>query len=128
MALAADLIIIAVPVLILSVIGQAFLLADRLGGPDQLRTIFFNTRTGELWIARLGVAIAILLLLLPALISERYRRGDRTLLVVAVALAGGAGLLMTYSLNSHASTCGGQFWSITSDFAHLLATAAGWAR
>ncbi len=123
MALAADLIIIAVPVLVLSVIGQAFLLADRLGGPDQLRDIFLNTRTGQLWIARLGVAIAIVLLFLPALLSERYRKGDRTLLVVAVALVGGAGLLMTYSLNSHASTGAGQFWSVSSDFVHLLATA-----
>jgi len=123
MALVADLTVIAVPVLILSVIGQAFLLADRLGGPGQLNDIFLHTRTGELWIARLGVALAILLLLAPALTSERYRKGDRTMLVVAVALLGGAGLLMTYSLNSHAATGGGEFWAVSSDFIHFLATA-----
>ncbi len=124
MAISADLIVIAVPVLVLSVIGQAFLLADRLGGPDKLSDIFFNTRTGELWIARLGLSIALLLLFVPALFSERYRRGDRTRLVMAMALLGGSGLLMTYSLNSHGATGGGEFWSVASDFVHFLATAA----
>lgn len=124
MAISSDLIVIAVPVLVLSVIGQAFLLADRLGGPDKLGDIFFNTRTGELWIARLGLSIALLLLFLPAIFSERYRRGDRTRLVMAMALLGGSGLLMTYSLNSHAATGGGEFWSVTSDSVHFLATSA----
>ena len=124
MAISSDLIVIAVPVLVLSVIGQAFLLADRLGGPGKLGDIFFNTRTGELWMIRLGLSIALLLLFLPAIFSERYRRGDRTRLVMAMALVGGAGLLMTYSLNSHGATGGGEFWSVASDFVHFLATSA----
>jgi copper transport protein len=124
MAISGDLIVIAVPVLVLSVIGQAFLLADRLGGPGKLGDIFFNTRTGELWVVRLGLSIALLLLFLPAIFSERYRRGDRTRLVMAMALVGGSGLLMTYSLNSHAGTGGGEFWAVSSDFVHFLATSA----
>lgn len=123
-ALAADLVVIAVPVLIISVIGQLFLLSDRLGGPETVDDILFDTRTGELWIARLGLAVALLLLFLPALVSTAYRAGGRASLVVAVALVGSLGLLITYSLGSHASTGGGEFWGVGSDFVHFAATAA----
>jgi copper transport protein len=124
MSISADLVLIAVPIVVLSVVGQAFLLADRLGGPGNLSDIMFNTRTGELWIARSGVAIALLLLFLPAVFSESFRRGDRTRLIMAMALIGGAGMLMTFSLGSHAAIGGGEFWSVAADFVHFLATAA----
>jgi putative copper export protein/methionine-rich copper-binding protein CopC/mono/diheme cytochrome c family protein len=122
--LATDLIVIAAPVLILSAIGQLLLLADRLGGPSRLGDILFNTRSGELWLSRIGLSLALLLLFAPALFSTTYRTGGRAALVVVVGLAGSLGLLMTYSLGSHAGTGGGQFWAVGSDFVHFLATAA----
>ena len=124
LTLAADLVVIAAPVLILSAIGQLLLLADRLGGPGRLDDILFNTRSGELWLARIGISIALLLLFAPALFSATYRTGGRALLVALVGLVGSLGLLMTYSLGSHGATGGGEFWSVGSDFVHFLATAA----
>ncbi len=124
LTLAADLIVIAAPVLILSVIGQLLLLADRLGGPGRLSDILFNTRSGELWLSRIGLSLALLLLFLPALFSTTYRTGGRASLVAVVGLVGSLGLLMSYSLGSHAGTGGGEFWAVGSDFVHFLATAA----
>ena len=122
--LAADLTVIAAPVLILSAIGQVLLLADRLGGPETLDDILFSTRGGELWLARIGLSLALLLLFAPALFSASFRTGGRAQLVVVVGLLGSLGLLMTYSLGSHGATGGGEFWSVGSDFVHFLATAA----
>jgi copper transport protein len=122
--LAVDLVVIAAPVLVLSSIGQVLLLADRLGGLDTLDDILFDTRGGQLWLARIGVSLALLLLFAPALFSATYRTGGRAQLVAVVGLVGSAGLLMTYSLGSHAATGGGEFWSVGSDFVHFLATAA----
>jgi putative copper export protein/methionine-rich copper-binding protein CopC/mono/diheme cytochrome c family protein len=124
LTLAADLIVIAAPVLILSAIGQLLLLADRLGGPGRLNDILFNTRSGELWLSRIGLSLALLLLFVPALFSTTYRTGGRASLVAVVGLVGSLGLLMTFSLGSHAGTGGGEFWSVGSDFVHFLATAA----
>jgi copper transport protein len=124
LTLAADLIVIAAPVLILSAIGQLLLLADRLGGPGRLNDILLNTRSGELWLARIGLSLALLLLFVPVLFSPAYRTGGRASLVAVVGLVGSLGLLMTYSLGSHAGTGGGEFWAVGSDFVHFLATAA----
>ena len=124
MALAADIAVMAVPVLILSLAGQLFLLADRLGGPEAIDDILFDTRTGQLWLSRLGISLALALLFAPAIFSEAYRVGSRATMIVAVALVGSLGLLMTYSLGSHADASGGAFWAVGSDFLHFLATGA----
>lgn len=125
MALAADIFVMAVPVMLFALFGQIFLLADRLGGIEQLDNILFDTRTGELWISRIGLSVALGLLFVPALMSQTYRVGSRTGVVVAVALVGTLGLLMTYSLGSHAAAAsGGQFWAAASDFVHFVATGA----
>jgi putative copper export protein/mono/diheme cytochrome c family protein len=122
--LAADLVLIAIPVIVLSLAGQLFLLADRLGGPDEVTNILFETRTGDLWLARLGVCVALTLLFLPALLSHSYRTGARATMLMAGGALGGLGLLITYSMGSHAATGGGEFWSVGADFVHYVATAA----
>lgn len=124
LTLAADLILIAAPVLALSAVGQVLLLADRLGGPGKLDDILFNTRSGELWLSRIGLSLALMLLFLPAGFSKSYRAGGRAHLVAAVGLIGSLGLLMTYSLGSHGAAGGGAFWGVSADFVHFVATAA----
>jgi copper transport protein len=124
MAIAADLVAIAAPVLALATLGQVLLLAERLGGLGTLGDIFFSTRTGELALARMGLALALATLFFPALFSRTYRIDQRAPLIVAVALVGSAGLLMTYSLSSHAGAGGGAFWAVASDFVHFAATGA----
>ncbi len=114
----------AMPVLILAGAGQLGLLVDRLGGSDALDDVLFNTRTGALLLARHGLALIIVLLFLPALLSERWRSGARAAWLCALAMLSSLGLLITYSLGSHAGVGGGQFWSVGSDFVHLAATAA----
>ena len=122
--LAADLILIAAPVLALSAFGQILLLADRLGGASNLSTILFSTRSGELWLSRIGLSMALALLFLPAAFSSNYRAGGRAQLIAAAGLIGSLGLLMTYSLGSHGAADGGAFWGVAADFVHFLATAA----
>lgn len=124
MALVADIAVMALPVLVLSLAGQLFLLADRLGGPQAIDDILFDTRTGQVWLSRLGISLALALLFAPALFSEAYRIGSRATMIVALALVGSLGLLMTYSLSSHADASGGAFWAVGSDFLHFLATGA----
>jgi copper transport protein len=124
LTLAADLVLIAAPVLALSALGQVLLLADRLGGPGKLDDILFNTRSGELWLSRMGLSLAIMLLFLPAAFTKSYRAGGRGHLVAAVGLIGSLGLLMTYSLGSHGAADGGAFWGVSADFVHFVATAA----
>jgi len=124
-AQAAMLTLIAAPLVFVSVCGELLLLADRLGGLDRLDTILLDTRAGQLWLSQIGIAIAFQLLTLPALLSPAFRRSGQAALLFVPALAGGLGLLITYSLGSHASAGAGQAWSVGSDFAHFVAT-AGW--
>lgn len=124
MALAADIVVMAVPVLALASFGQVLLLADRLGGAGAIDNILFDTRTGQLWLARIGVSIALGLLFVPALRSEQFRSSSHASIVVVMALLGSLGLLMTYSLASHAGAGGGAFWGVGADFVHFVATAA----
>jgi copper transport protein len=107
----------------LSTVAQLFLLADRLGGLGELG-ILVSTRTGELWLARTGLALALLVLSLPVLRSEAYRSGRHAPVAALLGSVGALGLLMTYSLASHAATGGGEFWAVGSDFVHFAATAA----
>lgn len=107
----------------LSTVAQLWLLADRLGGLGELG-ILVSTRTEELWLARTGLALALLVLSLPVLRSEAYRSGRHAPVAALLASVGALGLLMTYSLGSHAATGGGEFWAAGSDFVHSAATAA----
>jgi len=122
---AAGLMLLAAPLVVVSVCGELFLLADRLGGVDSLDTILLETRAGQLWLSQIGIAIAFALLALPALRSAAFRRSGQTAVAFVPALIGALGLLMTSSLGSHANAGGGQFWSVASDFVHFVAT-AGW--
>jgi copper transport protein len=124
-AQAASLTLLAGPLVFVSVCGEVLLLADRLGGLDNLDTILLDTRGGQLWLSQIGIAIAFQLLALPLLLSPAFRQSGQGGIVFVPALIGALGLLMTYSLGSHANAGAGQFWSVASDFVHFVAT-AGW--
>jgi copper transport protein len=102
--------------------GQVLLLANNLGGLGRLDDILLSSRTGELYLARAGLAVALLLVLAPLSIAD-LRPGAAKAIAWLTAL-GGSGLLMTYSLSSHANAGGGAFWAVSSDFVHFAATAA----
>ncbi|MEX2158645.1 MAG: CopD family protein [Dehalococcoidia bacterium] len=107
-------------VLFLSAAGQLALLVDRLGGISRLGDIVLDTRTGQLWLARLGLALALGTI---ALIGGRISTLNRREYVVPSLLAlGAAGVVMTYALGSHAAAAEGTFAATTSDFVHFLAT------
>jgi len=108
----------------LTTLGQLLLFADRVGRLDDLAGILFETRSGELLAARMGLGLALALLFLPGALSEEFRRSRHAVLALWPALIGGLGLMITFSLGSHSASGGGQFWSITSDFVHFAATAA----
>lgn len=116
--------VIAWVVLASSEVGSLALLADRLGGPERVDDILLHTRTGAFWLARQGAALAALLAFLPALTRERWTWGGRARAATLTAMACTLGLLMTYSLTSHAEAGGGAFWGVASDFVHFVATAA----
>jgi copper transport protein len=124
MTVIADMALLAVPVLVFAGAAQLGLLADRLGGPEAIDDILFHTRTGALWLARNGLALVVLLAFAPALLSERWRSGARANAVCALALLAALSVLMMYSLGSHASAGGGEFWAVGADFVHFAATAA----
>ncbi len=109
---------------VLTTLGQLLLFADRVGRLDDLAGILFETRSGELLAARMGLGLALALLFLPGALSDEFRRSRHAALALWPALIGGLGLLITFSLGSHSASGGGQFWSITSDFVHFAATAA----
>lgn len=109
---------------IVSTAGQLLIFADRLGGLGEIGSILTSTRPGELWLSRIVLSVALALLFLPALTSETFRAGRHAALTLVPGVIGCMGLLMTYSLGSHAAAGGGQFWSITSDFVHFAATAS----
>ncbi len=115
---------VAAAVVAVATAGQFLVFADRVGRLDDLGGIAFGIRSGELLLARIGLALALLLLFLPALRSEAFQRSRHATIAHGPAILGGLGLLITYSLAIHAATGGGQFWSITSDFVHFAATAA----
>lgn len=121
----AALALVAWLVLATSEVAHIGLLADRLGGPGRLDDILFHTRTGGLWLARQGLALAVVLAFVPALLRDRWGTGRRGTAASLLALLCTTGLLITYSLGSHAEAGGGSFWAVTSDFVHLVAT-AGW--
>lgn len=124
-AQATSLMLLGAPLVLFSVGGAALLLADRLGGGlDSLDTILLNTRGGQLWLSQIGIAFAFQLLALPLMLTPAFRRSGQGRVIFVPALIGALGLLMTYSLASHANASGGQFWSVASDFVHLVATAA----
>ncbi len=120
----AIVVVAAAVVVVVTTAGQAIWFADRVGRLDELGQILFNTRLGELWVARVGLAIALLLLFLPSIRSEEYRSGRAAALSLIPASIGGLGLIMTYVLGSHSAAGGGQFWRIASDVMHFAATAA----
>jgi copper transport protein len=120
----AVVVVAAASVVVLTTIGQALWFADRVDRLDELGQILFNTRLGELWVARVGLALALLFLFIPAIRSEEYRSGRAAALSLIPASIGGLGLIMTYVLGSHSAAGGGQFWRVASDFTHFAATAA----
>ncbi len=120
----AVVVVVAAVVVVVTTVGQALWFADRVGRLGELADILFDTRLGELWVARVGLTGALLLLFLPAMRSEEYRRGRAAALVLLPASIGGLGLIMTYVLGSHSAAGGGQFWRIASDVTHFAATAA----
>lgn len=124
MAVAAATIVVSAALLAIANVGQLLLLADRLGGLGEIDDVFFTTRTGELWLSRICLSIALLLLALPPLASASFRASGQAVASIGLALLGGLGMLITYSLSSHAGAGGGAFWAIASDFVHFAATAA----
>ncbi|MDP3766983.1 MAG: CopD family protein, partial [Dehalococcoidia bacterium] len=114
----------AAVIVALSTLGQLVLLAGRLGGLADIDNILFDTRSGQLWLARVGLSIALALSVLPMMRSDEFRRSRQASLLVWPLFVGALGLLMTYSLASHAAAQGGAFWGVASDFGHFLATAA----
>ena len=123
-SVAAGAVVVGAVAVIVSTVGQMLLFADRLGGLDELSGILFDTRTGKLWLSRIGLSLALLLLFLPALASAPFRASQQAALMIVPAAVGALGLLVTYSLGSHAADGGGQFWSVGSDLVHFAATAA----
>jgi putative copper export protein/mono/diheme cytochrome c family protein len=111
-------------VLVFASCAQLGLLADRLGGAGAIDDILFHTRTGALWLARVGCALLVLVAFVPALINQRWRSGAAAVGATSVALVASLGVLMMFSLNSHGAGGGGEFWSVGSDFIHFTATAA----
>ncbi|MEX0785686.1 MAG: CopD family protein, partial [Dehalococcoidia bacterium] len=109
---------------IVSTVGQLLLFADRIGGLGEIGGILSDTRSGELWLSRMALSAALALLFIPALTSAGYRASRYATLTLVPGVIGSLGLLVTYSLGSHAADGGGQFWSITSDLVHFAATAA----
>ncbi len=117
-------VVVAAVIVVVTTAGQALWFADRVGGLNDLSGILFDTRLGELWVVRIGLTLALLLLYLPAVLSEDYRGSRSAALSLIPAAIGGLGLIMTYVLGSHSAAGGGQFWRIASDWTHFVATAA----
>jgi len=120
----AVVVVISAAVVILATIGQAQWFADGVGRLNELNDILLDTRLGQLWVARVALTLAMLLMFLPAIGSEAYRTGRAAGLIWLPASIGGLGLIMTYVLGSHSAVGGGQFWRIASDFVHFVSTAA----
>jgi copper transport protein len=92
--------------------------ADELGGLGKVDEILFDTRSGNYLLARQ----ALLLVGLGGL-ALIWRGGDRTagLAGLGVLLVASTGVLFTESMVSHAGASDGSFWTVTSDFLHILA-------
>jgi copper transport protein len=120
---AAATVVPAAAAVAISTVAQLILLADRLGGLEELGTLA-GTRTGELWLSRTGLALALFALFVPVLRSEAYRSSRQAPVTAVLGALGGVGLLITYSLGSHAGAGGGAFWAVGADFAHFAATAS----
>jgi copper transport protein len=95
-------------------------LRTAIGAP--LRTLLLSTRFGETWWIRLAMtALAGVGLLL---LARAIQRGGRTGLACAIGAAGAGGVLLSFSLNSHAAALTSLSTVATaSDLLH--ATAAG---
>jgi copper transport protein len=95
-------------------------LRSAIGVP--LRTLLFSTRFGETWWLRLAMtALAGIALLL---LAAATKRGGRISVACAIGAAGAEGVLLSFSLNSHAAAL--QSLSVVATASDLLhATAAG---
>jgi copper transport protein len=97
-----------------------------LGSP--IMDIITGTDWGNLWLWRVGLLLAIAVALsLDALWPSRESshdglKWDLPLVIRTLALAGGAGMLLTLSLTSHgAATLRIKFPAVFSDYLHLMA-------
>lgn len=112
----------ATGVLLAAGVGQVILQADRLGSLANIDNVVFDTRFGDYWLWRQGLALLVgaLLLGLGRAGQSLEQRHTRAMLGLALALGGGA--LFTISQVSHASAVTpGSFWAAAADFVHLAA-------
>ena len=100
---------------ILGSIGQIVLQSFRLGGLAELPGLLVGTRTGNLVLARILLALAGL-----ALLSRLTLTGRRRGIIWVIAYV----LLLSFSISSHAGAVQGNFFAVMGDFIHLVAAAA----
>lgn len=99
----------------LQVLRQILTLSDQGGLTDLL----LRTRTGNLLLGRQLLAILLLLFIWPGLTRSDKGVALRRWLVGTL----GVGLLLTFSIGSHAAATVGSGWAILGDFVHLAAAA-----
>ena len=94
---------------------------------EPLNSVMLHTDYGRWWLWRVGLFLAVhLLLAFHGVMARRGRPGDFQF-VFPLALAAAAGMLLTFSFTSHsAATAAIRPYAVTSDFFHLLA-AGLWA-
>ena len=92
---------------------------NRFDATVSLLEYLTTVRTGRYQLANL-ILIAVALVGADAMYLNANRRVKLAGLLVLVAAAAGA--MLCYSLISHGATGEGKFWSMTSDFAHFLAS------
>lgn len=101
--------IASILVLLLQTSTTADISLGKAAGNSMLFDILTDTNFGELWLARMGLWLAVGV----ALFWQHHK----------AALVGGGGILLTQSLFSHASAAEDQWAAVAADWLHLLGTA-----
>lgn len=96
-------------------LGQLLLQASRLGGFTNLPGLVLETRVGIVALARILLAVGVLLLVLLG-------AGKRFSYVVVTGIS--VVLLLSFSITSHAGAVQGSLFAVSADLVHLVAASA----